>query len=95
MNITSEEQKEIEHLCGIHQQICEQLQKRIVGLEEAIEQILIAIFSGSHALVVGVPFYTLTREREPRRYQYLAGTATSQPHSAPHRTALYHAKPPA
>ncbi|WP_372370964.1 AAA family ATPase [Candidatus Uabimicrobium sp. HlEnr_7] len=55
MNITAEEKQEIQHLRGIHQQVCEQLKKRIVGLEEAIEQILIAIFSGSHALVVGVP----------------------------------------
>lgn len=55
MNITPEEKQEIEHLCGVHQQVCEQLKKRIVGLEEAIDQILISIFSGSHALVVGVP----------------------------------------
>lgn len=55
MNITPEEKQEIEHLCNVHKEIRQQLTKRIVGLEEAIEQILIAIFSGNHALVVGVP----------------------------------------
>lgn len=55
MNITEKEKQEILHLCDVHQEICNKLKERIVGLEEAIEQILIAIFSGSHVLVVGVP----------------------------------------
>ena len=33
----------------------QQLRRVIVGQDEVIEQLLIAIFSGGHALVVGVP----------------------------------------
>lgn len=37
------------------QKIQEQLAKRIVGMSDIIEQLMIALFSGSHALLVGVP----------------------------------------
>ncbi len=38
-----------------YKKIVETLQKRIVGMSEVVEQLLLAIFSGHHALLVGVP----------------------------------------
>ena len=38
-----------------HQQIITELRKLIIGLDEAIEQSLIALFAGGNCLIVGVP----------------------------------------
>ena len=36
-------------------QITEQLRKRIVGQDDVIEKVLIALFAGGHCLITGVP----------------------------------------
>ena len=45
----------VEKLRGAHASIKEQLARIIVGQDEVIEQLLIALFSRGHALIVGVP----------------------------------------
>ena len=44
-----------ERLVEARQQIVAELGKRIVGQDQVIEQALIALFSGGHSLVMGVP----------------------------------------
>jgi MoxR-like ATPase len=53
--LTAQERQEIQELETISKNMVEQIHRRIVGLEEIIEQILICVFSGGHALLVGVP----------------------------------------
>ncbi len=48
-------QEDIEKIGQVYKEVQTKLQERIVGLEEAIEHMLIAIFSGNHSLLVGVP----------------------------------------
>ena len=45
----------IEKLCGARQSIQEQLSRVIIGQEDVIEQLLIAMFSQGHCLLEGVP----------------------------------------
>ncbi len=45
----------IENLVQKHKALKDEISKIIVGQEEVINQILISIFSGGHALLVGVP----------------------------------------
>ena len=45
----------VENLVKKHQQLKEEVAKVIVGQEEVVNQILLSIFSGGHALLVGVP----------------------------------------
>ncbi len=53
--LTPQQRQMIQAIADSFQVITQQLQKRIVGLKEVIEQLLICIFSGNHALLVGVP----------------------------------------
>jgi MoxR-like ATPase len=45
----------VKHLVEKHTQLKQEIAKVIVGQEQVIEEILISIFSGGHALLVGVP----------------------------------------
>ena len=45
----------VKHLVEKHTQLKKEIAKVIVGQEQVIEDILISIFSGGHALLVGVP----------------------------------------
>lgn len=45
----------VESLVAKHQQLKQEIAKIIVGQEEVVEQILLSIFAGGHALLVGVP----------------------------------------
>ncbi len=45
----------IENLVKKHQELKQEIAKIIVGQNEVVNQILLAIFSGGHALLVGVP----------------------------------------
>ncbi len=49
------EQQTVEQLFQSRNQIEQELQKVIVGQKDAIEQILIALFSGGHCLITGAP----------------------------------------
>ncbi len=54
-NVTSVDRAKIEKLGATADRIRTELRKRIVGLDKVIEQVLISIFSGGHALLIGVP----------------------------------------
>lgn len=45
----------VETLVEKHQQLKQEIAKVIVGQEEVVDQILISIFAGGHALLIGVP----------------------------------------
>jgi MoxR-like ATPase len=53
--VSSVEREKIEKLGETAKIIHGELQKKIVGLEDVIEQIMIAMFCGGHCLLVGVP----------------------------------------
>lgn len=53
--LQGEDLKAVEELRQAHDQILEQLHKVVVGQDEVIEQLLIAVFARGHALLVGVP----------------------------------------
>src|SRR5712672_4017591 len=44
-----------EHVAEGRQQILAELRKVIVGQDEVIEEVLIALFTGGHCLITGVP----------------------------------------
>ena len=48
-------EKEIETLLGDAAQLRAQVQRRIVGQERVLEEVIIALLAGGHALLVGVP----------------------------------------
>jgi MoxR-like ATPase len=50
-----EDLKLVEKLAQGRESILEQLHKIIVGQDEVIEQLLIALFARGHCLIVGVP----------------------------------------
>src|SRR4051794_15364203 len=52
---TEADLRAVEHLRRAHARIKSELAKVIVGQDEVIDQILISIFTRSHALLVGVP----------------------------------------
>ena len=45
----------VKQLVSKHAQLKEEIAKVIIGQEEVIDQILLSIFSGGHALLIGVP----------------------------------------
>ncbi|MEP5132140.1 AAA family ATPase, partial [Nonlabens ulvanivorans] len=45
----------IDNLVKKHQELKKEIAKIIIGQDEVIDQILISIFAGGHALLVGVP----------------------------------------
>jgi len=45
----------IENLVKKHQQLKKEISKVIIGQEAVVNQVLLAIFSGGHALLIGVP----------------------------------------
>jgi MoxR-like ATPase len=47
--------KGIERFVEKHKQLKEEISKIIIGQEDVVNQVLIAIFSGGHALLIGVP----------------------------------------
>jgi len=53
--LEGEDLKAVEELRQAHDQIVKQLHNVVVGQNEVIEQLLIAIFARGHALLVGVP----------------------------------------
>ena len=54
-SFSSDESERIERLGATVDRIRVELAKKIVGLDETIEQVLIAILAGGHALLLGVP----------------------------------------
>src|SRR6202008_4528802 len=48
-------EKEIEALLGDAAELRAQVQRRIVGQERVLEEVIIALLAGGHALLVGVP----------------------------------------
>ena len=48
-------QERVEHFHTVRQQILDQVREVIVGQEEVLDQILIAIFVGGHCLMTGMP----------------------------------------
>jgi len=53
--LSNDDAEAIDQLGQAHRAILEQLQKVIVGQEQVIDELLIAIFARGHALLVGVP----------------------------------------
>ncbi|HRJ77232.1 MAG TPA: MoxR family ATPase [Planctomycetota bacterium] len=51
----AEDLKAVQELRGAHDRIVKELHKVVVGQDDVIEQLLIAIFARGHALLVGVP----------------------------------------
>ncbi|QDS96152.1 ATPase RavA [Roseimaritima multifibrata] len=54
-SLAADDASRLVRLGEIKRLMTEQLHRRIVGQEEVIEQVLIALFSGGHCLLVGVP----------------------------------------
>src|SRR5881296_629125 len=52
---TPAEAQAVRHLAAAYEQMTEQIGKVIVGQQEVIEQLLMALFSRGHCLLVGVP----------------------------------------
>ncbi|HUD21353.1 MAG TPA: AAA family ATPase, partial [Acidobacteriaceae bacterium] len=48
-------QQRIERFHGVREEILKQVRDVIVGQEEVIEQVLIALFVGGHCLITGLP----------------------------------------
>ena len=48
-------QERIEHFHAVREEILKQVREVIVGQEEVLDQILIAIFVGGHCLLTGMP----------------------------------------
>ncbi len=53
--IPAVDQEAVEYCCNAYQSIRTELAKVIVGQDEVIEEILIAVFTRNHALLMGVP----------------------------------------
>lgn len=45
----------VEHLVSKYKALQQEIKKVIVGQDEVVEQVLLSIFSGGHALLIGVP----------------------------------------
>ncbi|GAB2778364.1 AAA family ATPase [Salinimicrobium soli] len=45
----------VKNLVTRHQQLRQEIAKKIVGQQEVVDQILLSIFSGGHSLLIGVP----------------------------------------
>ncbi|HSP82287.1 MAG TPA: MoxR family ATPase, partial [Gillisia sp.] len=45
----------VENFVVTHKKLKQEIAKVIVGQDEVIDQILLSIFSGGHALLIGVP----------------------------------------
>ena len=45
----------IEQLVSKYKSLKQEIKKKIVGQDEVVEQVLLSIFSGGHALLIGVP----------------------------------------
>jgi MoxR-like ATPase len=54
-HVSSDEMAKIERLGATAAKIRSELRKKIVGLDDVIDQLLMALFSGGHCLLVGVP----------------------------------------
>src|SRR5216683_7241801 len=52
---TTELKQRIEHFRAVRDSIVTQVQEVIVGQEDVLEQILIALFAGGHCLITGLP----------------------------------------
>lgn len=50
-----DERQTIELLRSARDQICTELAKKVVGQQEAIDQILLSLFAGGHCLITGAP----------------------------------------
>ncbi|HCS52460.1 MAG TPA: AAA family ATPase, partial [Planctomycetaceae bacterium] len=55
MSETSLPEDSIERLSKAYRDVCEQMQQVIVGQQDVIEQLMIALFSRGHVLLEGVP----------------------------------------
>src|SRR5262245_43933888 len=55
MKSSSHEAEAVRHLASTYRQMTEQIGKVIVGQAQVVEQLLMALFSRGHCLLVGVP----------------------------------------
>ena len=55
MTLPTEDRQSVEALSGAYRQITHELGKVIVGQQQVIEQLLVAVFARGHCLLVGVP----------------------------------------
>ncbi|RME74110.1 MAG: AAA family ATPase [Planctomycetota bacterium] len=53
--VSAEEREKIERLGQTSKKIVAELRKKIVGMDDVIDKLLIALFCGGHCLLVGVP----------------------------------------
>lgn len=51
----------LKRLAEVKERICDDVRQVIVGQEAVVEEVMIALFAGSHALLVGVPGLAKTR----------------------------------
>ena len=54
-DVQTEEAEALERLQEGKEKILREVRRRIIGQEEAIEQVMIALFAGGHCLITGVP----------------------------------------
>ena len=52
---TADDEQAVAQLKQAHENIVAQIRKRIVGMEQVIDEMLISIFANGHCLLVGVP----------------------------------------
>ncbi|MDX1602656.1 MAG: AAA family ATPase, partial [Salinimicrobium sediminis] len=45
----------VKNLVTRHQELRQEIAKRIIGQQEIVDQILLSVFSGGHSLLIGVP----------------------------------------
>ncbi len=79
--VSSQVSQEIEGLLDSQKQIREQLRKVIVGQEEVIDQVLIAIYVGGHCLITGCPGWPRRCSSAPslRSWASRSGASSSRP----------------
>ena len=66
---TTDEKKQVGRLVAGGSRIREELGKVIVGQEEVIEQLLIALLAGGHCLITGAPGLAKTYRRARRHWK--------------------------
>src|SRR3989442_8383600 len=62
-----EEAQAVVDLAAAYKQLTEQIAKVIVGQDQVVEQLLMALFSRGHCLLVGVPGLAKTLDRKSTR----------------------------
>ena len=53
--LTDNDLEALKHLCDAHRRIRDELRKVIIGQDEVVDQLLLAIFAQGHCVLEGVP----------------------------------------